>query len=138
MEESRRRELEAAGWRIGDAADFLGLTPQEAAFIEIRLGLARRLRELRQDRGWTQSALADHLGSSQSRVAKMEAADLSVSLDLMVRSLLAVGATCGDVGHVMGSAQEILDRARVNSGLSEDEAMAFALEETAKVRAGSS
>ncbi len=136
MQESRRRELEAAGWWVGDAADFLGLTPEEAAFIEIRLGLAKRLRELRQARGWTQTALAEHLGSSQSRVAKMEAADLSVSLDLMVRSLLALGATSADIGRVIGSAQEILARAGVDSGLSEDEAMALALEETAKVRAG--
>jgi transcriptional regulator with XRE-family HTH domain len=136
MQESRRRELEAAGWRVGDAADFLGLTPKEAAFIEIRLGLAKRLREFRQNKGWTQTALAEHLGSSQSRVAKMEAADLSVSLDLMVRCLLALGATCADIGRVIGGAQEVLARAGVDSGLSEDEAMALALEETAKVRAG--
>ena len=136
MDEEKKERLRAAGWRVGDAADFLGLTPEESALVEIRLSLAKRLRELRQARGWTQSALAEHLGSSQSRVAKMEAADLSVSLDLMVRSLLGLGATADNVGQVIGSAKEILRRSGVNSGLSEDDAMALALEETAKVRAG--
>jgi DNA-binding XRE family transcriptional regulator len=121
MDEVRKQQLEAAGWWVGDTAEFLGLTPEEAAFIEIRVGLARQLRELRQARGWTQSALAEHIGSSQSRMAKMEAADLSVSLDLMVRSLLALGATAGDIGQVIGSAQETLNRTGVNSTLHEDD-----------------
>lgn len=113
MDEVRKQQLEAAGWWVGDTAGFLGLTPEEAAFIEIRVGLARRLRELRQARGWTQSVLAEHMGSSQSRVAKMEAADLSVSLDLMVRSLLTLGATAGDIGQVIGSAPATLDQLTV-------------------------
>ncbi|MCL5734449.1 MAG: helix-turn-helix domain-containing protein [Actinobacteria bacterium] len=104
MDEGRRRELEAAGWRAGDAADFLGLTPEEAAFVEVRLALARHLRELRQKNGWTQTAVAERLGSSQSRVAKMEASDASVSLDLMVRSLLTLGATCAEVGQTIAQA----------------------------------
>jgi transcriptional regulator with XRE-family HTH domain len=41
--------------------------------------------------------LAHRLGSSQSRVAKLEAADRSVSLDLIMRSLLAIGATATDI-----------------------------------------
>ena len=43
------------------------------------------------------------LGSSQSRVAKMEAADPSVSLDLLVRGLLATGASPRDIGRVLVS-----------------------------------
>ena len=102
MRNTEQIELESAGWRVGDAADFLGLSPEEAAFIELRLDLSLFLRELRRSKGWTQSAVAAKLGSSQSRVAKMEAADPSVSLDLLVRALLSLGATREDVGRIVG------------------------------------
>ena len=103
MKAEKRRRLEAAGWRVGDARDFLGLSDDEAEFVEIKLALARRLRELREKRNWTQADLAKHVGSSQSRVAKMEAADPTVSVDLLVRSLLAVGANRREVGRIVGS-----------------------------------
>ena len=103
MKSDKRRKLEAAGWRIGDARDLLGLTAGEAAFVEIKLALARRLRELREEHAWTQAELAERVGSSQSRVAKMEAADATVSVDLLVRSLLAAGADRREVGRVVGS-----------------------------------
>ena len=96
-------KLEAAGWRVGDTADFLGLTPGEAEFVEIKLALARRVREIREERNWTQAEFARHVGSSQSRVAKMEAADPSVTVDLLVRSLLAAGVDRHDLGRVVGS-----------------------------------
>lgn len=101
MEPTKQNKLESKGWRVGDAADFLGLTPEEAAFVELKLALASYLKELRRREGWTQSTVAKRLGSSQSRVAKMEASDPSVSLDLMVRSLLALGVTCAEVGRVI-------------------------------------
>ena len=91
------------GWKLGDARDFLELDASEAEFVEIKLGLARRLRELREQHSWTQADLAGRLGSSQSRVAKMEAADSTVSVDLLVRSLLAAGADRGDVGRAVSS-----------------------------------
>jgi ribosome-binding protein aMBF1 (putative translation factor) len=100
----KKRKLEAAGWTVGDAREFLALTPVEAQFVEIKLALARRLRSLREQRHWTQAELAKHVGSSQSRVAKMEAADATVSVDLLVRSLLAAGANRREVGRVVGSA----------------------------------
>jgi DNA-binding XRE family transcriptional regulator len=103
MRTDKRRKLEAAGWRIGDARDFLGLTVGEAEFVEIKLALARRLRELREEHAWTQAELARRVGSSQSRVAKMEAADSTVSVDLLVRSLLAAGADRREVGRVVAS-----------------------------------
>ncbi len=104
MDQNTRSDLESAGWRVGGAADFLRLTSEEAAFVEVKLALAKHLRELRQRKGWTQSAVAERLGSSQSRVAKMEASDPSVSVDLMVRSLLALGATCAEVGRIIARA----------------------------------
>lgn len=103
MKADKRRKLESEGWRIGDPREFLQLTREEAEFVEIKLALARRLRELREEQNWTQSELAQRLESSQSRVAKMEAADGSVSLDLLVRSLLTAGANRREVGRIVAS-----------------------------------
>jgi len=103
MKATKKRKLEAAGWRVGDARDFLKLTPGEAEFVEIKLSLARRLRELREEHNWTQAELAKRVGSSQSRVAKMEAADPTVSVDLIVKCLLAAGADRRDLGRAVAS-----------------------------------
>ena len=104
MDKAKKDRLAAAGWRTGDAADFLELTEEEAAFVELRLALADYLRELRARNSWTQSQVARRLGSSQSRVAKMEAADASVSLDLLIKSLLTLGASRTEVGRVIAKA----------------------------------
>jgi DNA-binding XRE family transcriptional regulator len=93
MNGSKKKRLESAGWVVGDAAGFLQLSTEEARFVELKLALAAGVRELREREGLTQAALADRIGSSQSRVAKMEAGDRSVSLDLLMRSLLSIGAT---------------------------------------------
>jgi DNA-binding XRE family transcriptional regulator len=102
MKVEKKRKLESAGWRVGHARDFLELTAGEAEFVEIKLALARRLREMREERNWTQAEFARRVGSSQSRVAKMEAADPTVSVDLLVRSLLAAGANRREVGRIVG------------------------------------
>jgi ribosome-binding protein aMBF1 (putative translation factor) len=101
MDEQKKRRLENAGWRVGDAADFLELSPEEAEFVELKLALAQGVREQREKRGLTQEQLAREVGSSQSRVAKMEAADPSVSIDLLVRTLLKLGASRAEVGRVV-------------------------------------
>jgi len=88
---------------VGDAREFLGLTEQEAAFVELKLALADQLRKRRLKRGLTQNQLAKQLESSQSRVAKMEAGDRTVSLDLLVRSLLTVGVTRRELAKVIAS-----------------------------------
>jgi len=99
MNAARRKKLEAAGWRVGSADEFLGLTPEESAIVAIKLQLADDLKARRVKLKLTQSALAKRLNSSQSRVAKMETADRSVSIDLLVRSLLTLGASRGDVAR---------------------------------------
>ena len=104
MKQVKRSRLESAGWRVGGAADFLELSAEETAFMELKLALAVHLRGTRLRLGWTQTEVADRLGSSQSRVAKMEAADASVSLDLLVRSLLALGVSRSEVGRVIARA----------------------------------
>ena len=103
MDPAKRARLEAAGWQFGDAKDFLGLTDDEAAFIDMKLDLCRFLRELRKANGWTQAQVAARLGSSQSRVAKMESADPTVTIDLLMKALLALGATREQVGRVVGT-----------------------------------
>lgn len=101
MNTLKKARLQREGWVVGDAAEFLNLNPQEAQFLELKLALAVGIRQLREHRGMTQAALAEQLGSSQSRVAKMEAADRSVSVDLMMRSLLAIGATAGEIAKLI-------------------------------------
>ena len=93
MRESKQRELAAKGWKVGDAKDFLELSDSDEAYIELRLKLADGLKSRRSSRGMTQTELASTLRSSQSRVAKMEAGDPTVRLDLLVRSLLALGTS---------------------------------------------
>lgn len=104
MDKTKQSQLKAAGWRTGDAADFLELTSEEAAFIELKLALADYLRDMRVQHGWTQTHVARVLGSSQSRVAKMESADASVTVDLLVKSLLTLGASRKQVGKVIARA----------------------------------
>lgn len=101
MKSDKKARLERAGWVVGDTAQFLKLSAQEQRFVELKLALATGVRQLRERRGLTQAALAKRLGSSQSRVAKMEAADTSVSLDLMMRSLLSIGATAGEIARLI-------------------------------------
>lgn len=93
MTPAKRKRLEDAGWAVGSAAAFLRLSREEQVIIEMRLALSAVLRDRRRVLDLSQVALAKRLGSSQSRVAKMEAADPSVSLDLLVRALLATGVT---------------------------------------------
>lgn len=86
---------------MGSAQEFLGLTAEEAAFIELKLVLARSLRQKRERKGLTQTELAELIESSQSRVAKMEAGDRTVSLDLLVRSLLVMGTTKRELARII-------------------------------------
>jgi DNA-binding XRE family transcriptional regulator len=99
MKPEKRKRLEAAGWKVGTVREFLDLTDEETALIELKLDLARAVKAERIRRKMTQDELGTMLGSSQSRVAKMEAGDPSVSIDLLVRSLLRMGATRRDLAR---------------------------------------
>jgi len=102
MDKRKRASLEAAGWTVGSPVEFLGPNEEESAFVEIKLSLSRSLKQMRTSRSLSQVELARHLKSSQSRVAKMEAGDPSVTLDLLVRSLFAIGATRRDIARAIG------------------------------------
>lgn len=99
---AREAALQARGWRTGSVREFLGLSDAEAAYIELKLVLARALRVERERHGLTQAVAARQLHSSQSRVAKMEAADRTVSLDLLVRAYFGLGGTRAGMARVMG------------------------------------
>jgi hypothetical protein len=101
MKASKRKRLEAAGWRVGTADEFLGLSEVESVLVDLRLALSRALKVRRVKLHLTQSALAKRLSSSQSRIAKMEAADPEVSIDLLVRGLVATGASRKDVARAI-------------------------------------
>lgn len=104
MDTKKRKALEAAGWSVGSASDFLGLTPEEERYLETKLLLSERLKQERQRQQLSQIALAKRLQSSQSRVAKMEANDPSVTVDLLIKALFATGLTTRDVGKLLAKA----------------------------------
>ncbi len=97
MDKEKRKALEAAGFRIGDVKDFLGLTQEERRLVELRVAVSRAVRRLRERRHLTQQQLAAKLKSSQSRVARIEAGAADVSLDLLFRGLFAVGGGLADL-----------------------------------------
>jgi predicted XRE-type DNA-binding protein len=97
MDKAEREALESAGFQVGDFGDFLGLTPEERKLVELRLHISRMVRQRRREQNLTQQQMAARIKSSQSRVAKIEAAASDVSLDLMVSSLFAVGGAVTDL-----------------------------------------
>jgi DNA-binding XRE family transcriptional regulator len=101
MKAARKKSLEAKGWKIGNSTEFLGLSSEEAAYVELKLALSKNLQATRKEKNLTQEGLARLLKSSQSRIAKMEAGDPTVSLDLLVRSLLALGTSRKTLSRIL-------------------------------------
>ena len=101
MKAAKRKKLEASGWKIGSADEFLDLSPEEAAYIELKLSLSRSLKQRRSKENLSQVEFAKLVKTSQSRVAKMEAGDPSVSIDLLIKSLLALGASAKDLAKAI-------------------------------------
>ena len=104
MDSKKKKELQSKGWHIGSAKDFLGLSEQEATYIELKLMLGQNLKNRRLEKELTQVELAKLLKSNQSRIAKMESGDPSVSLDLLVKSLLELGTTKKDIANIIAHA----------------------------------
>ncbi|MGD9331536.1 MAG: helix-turn-helix domain-containing protein [Desulfobacterales bacterium] len=102
MDKNKKRQLEAKGYKVGDAEDFLGLSAEESAYIDLKMALSQALAQRRKRRRLTQVELARKLNSSQSRVAKMEKGDPTVSVDLLVKALLAMGATRRSIAKAIG------------------------------------
>ncbi len=101
MNLAKKKRLEAKGWKAGNAGEFLNLTAEEAAYVDVKLALSKHLQQTRREKNLTQEQLARLLKSSQSRVAKIEAGDPSVSLDLLVRSLFVLGASRKSLARIL-------------------------------------
>lgn len=101
MKKARQRKLKSRGWKSGSAAEFLNLTQEKAAYIELKLSLSESLKLHRKGKKISQVKLAKLIQSSQSRIAKMEAGDPSVSVDLLIKSLLALGVSRKDLAKTI-------------------------------------
>ena len=108
MNKDKRKKIEAKGWKVGSTEEFLNLTPEESTYINLKLKLAQGLSQQRKRQQLTQIQLASRIKSSQSRVAKMEAGDPSVSLDLLVKSLLAIGSSPAQLARIIGEKKSSL------------------------------
>jgi len=101
MDKGKKAKLAKKGWKVGTVAEFLDLSAEESAYIEMKLALSEKLKERRHRKKLTQAQLAKAIESSQSRVAKMEAGDPTVSIDLLVKSLLALGVSKKELGRTI-------------------------------------
>ena len=101
MDKKKQKKLEAAGWNVGDAEDFLELNQAESDFIALKIALSENLKTRRQSLRLTQKEFAGMIHSSQSRVAKMEAGDPGVTLDLLVKSLLTLKTPKEDIEKML-------------------------------------
>ena len=101
MKASKKRKLQAAGWEVDSVSKFLELSEAEETIVAMKLALAKKLRELRREKRLTQEEVARRIGSSQSRVAKMEIADKSISMELFVKSLVSLGTSPVQIGKTI-------------------------------------
>lgn len=101
MDAETQRRLEEDGWVFGDAQSFLGLSDAQIDYIDLRILLSDAFRQRRAQQGLTQQQVAELLGSSQSRVAKMEAAHPSVSCDLLIKGLFALGVRLRELAKLV-------------------------------------
>ena len=101
MNSAEKRRLQRAGWKVGSAEEFLGLSREEVELVEMKLALGLVLKRYRTRKRLTQAALATKLGSSQSRIAKLESGFQGVTLDLLFRALFAAGATTNDIARAI-------------------------------------
>ncbi len=101
MDKKKRQQMEQKGFQVGSAAEFLELTPEEEAYIDIRLAISNFVKNQRTKSGWTQEQLARGIGSSQSRIAKIEGGDPGISIDLMIKALLRLGTSKKQIGELL-------------------------------------
>jgi ribosome-binding protein aMBF1 (putative translation factor) len=103
MHKQKRKALEAEGWKVGTTQEFLRLSDDEVVLIDVKLALGRAVKAQRVRQRMSQADVAARIRSSQSRVAKMESGDATVSIDLLVRTLLALGASRKELARSLGA-----------------------------------
>jgi DNA-binding XRE family transcriptional regulator len=105
MKADKKKKLEKAGWKVGSTDDFLNLSPEESAYIKMKLALCDSVKQKRIEKRLSQVAFAKKIASSQSRVAKIEAGDPSVTIDLVMKSLFALGVSKKEVARVIATSR---------------------------------
>jgi DNA-binding XRE family transcriptional regulator len=105
MKAIKKNKLEKAGWKVGSTEDFLNLSPEESAYINMKLALCDSVKQKRIEKRLSQVAFAKKIASSQSRVAKIEAGDPSVTIDLVMKSLFALGVSKKEVARVIATSR---------------------------------
>ncbi|MBD3385249.1 helix-turn-helix domain-containing protein [candidate division KSB1 bacterium] len=103
MDTKKRKRLQDQGWSVGSTQDFLGLSDNENIYIELKITLGENLKKIRLEKQLTQVEFAKVIRSNQSRIAKMEAGDPSVSIDLQIKSLLALGTSRKDLAKLIST-----------------------------------
>ena len=101
MRKTKKERLDEKGWKVGTVDEFLELSPEESAYIELKLRLSEQLRRRRQKQRLSQVEFAKLIKSSQSRVAKMEGGDPSVSVDLLLRALVELGLSNKQLSRII-------------------------------------
>jgi hypothetical protein len=91
MDASKRKTLENAGWKVGDAAEFLDMSADERQLLDARVSIAKAIRQQRESQKLSKKYLGAKLKTSQPRVAKIERAAPDVSLDQLFRAYTAAG-----------------------------------------------
>ena len=102
MDKRKKKNLESKGYKVGSVEEFLGMSAEESEYIELKLALSDALAQRRKKSNLTQAQLSKMLKSSQSRIAKMENGDPTVSVDLLIKSLLALGADKKSIARAIG------------------------------------
>lgn len=101
-----QKEKLKSEWTSGDYGDFLDLSTEERQLVEIRISVSKMIRRLREEKCLTQANLAERVGSSQSRIARIEAGAADVTLDLLIRVMLAAGGNLAELADVLANSHK--------------------------------
>ena len=101
MDKEKRQRLEEGGFSVGTAAEFLELSAVDEVVIELRIALARELREQRKEQDMTQAELATRCSTSQARISNLENAKEGASIDALIAALAELGADRKRIGEII-------------------------------------
>jgi len=91
MKTKKKKALESVGYKVTDTAEWLGLSPEEEAIVNMRVNFAMEIERVCKERGITQQALAEKIGTRQSGVARMLNNPSKVTIDSLIKTLLVLG-----------------------------------------------
>ncbi|MGB5398666.1 MAG: helix-turn-helix domain-containing protein [Thermoanaerobaculia bacterium] len=89
LEARKRERIEKMGGRVTTVEEWLELSPEEVAIIDMKIQLGEELKALRRSKKLSQEKAAEILNTSQGRVSKMERGQ--ASLDQLAWCLLVMG-----------------------------------------------